>query len=129
MLVLAVGLGACCTASAVGGTAGVADVDQGVAGGLLNTAKQVGAAVGVAALMAVATTGDGNVDGPLDQALLVKARVEDSSSGWTSLPSQRSRRQPSSGGEQADLRLTRRTRRTWPWSGPRDVGAPLPHPQ
>lgn len=59
MLLFAVGLGASYTAAAIGGTAGVPDGDQGVAGGLLDTSKQVGGAIGLAVLAAVATGGGG----------------------------------------------------------------------
>ena len=37
------------------GSAGVADDEQGLAGGQINTSRQIGAALGVTALMAVAT--------------------------------------------------------------------------
>jgi EmrB/QacA subfamily drug resistance transporter len=59
MLVFAVGLAASYTTSTIGGTAGVPDADQGVAGGLLNTFNQVGGAVGLAVLAAVATASEG----------------------------------------------------------------------
>ena len=55
---LAVGLGNGGTAFAatVAGSAGVADLEQGIAGGLINSARQIGSALGVAALMDVATS-------------------------------------------------------------------------
>jgi EmrB/QacA subfamily drug resistance transporter len=54
----AVGLGNGGTAFAatVAGTAGVADLEQGLAGGLINSARQIGSALGVAAIMDVATS-------------------------------------------------------------------------
>ena len=52
----AVGLGFSYTTATIGGTAGVPDADQGVAGGLLNTFNQVGGAVGLAVLAGVASS-------------------------------------------------------------------------
>jgi len=43
-------------AATVAGSAGVADLEQGLAGGLINSARQIGSALGVAALMDVATS-------------------------------------------------------------------------
>jgi hypothetical protein len=43
-------------AATVAGTAAVTDDEQGLAGALVNTARQVGAAVGVSVLVAVAAT-------------------------------------------------------------------------
>jgi MFS family permease len=57
MLLFAMGLAASYTGAGIGGTTGVADADQGVAGGLLSTAKQVGSAVGLTVLAVVATGG------------------------------------------------------------------------
>jgi EmrB/QacA subfamily drug resistance transporter len=62
MTFFAVGLACSYTTATIGGTAGVPDADQGVAGGLLNTFNQVGGAVGLAVLAAVATGSDGAVD-------------------------------------------------------------------
>jgi EmrB/QacA subfamily drug resistance transporter len=56
MLLFSVGLGVSYTATTIGGTAGVPDEDQGVAGGLLDTFNQVGGAVGLAILAAIAAT-------------------------------------------------------------------------
>lgn len=70
MLLFAVGLAATYTASAIGGTTAVPDVDQGVAGGLLNASKQVGGAVGLAVLAVVASGGGGDVVVQSDKALV-----------------------------------------------------------
>ncbi len=61
MLVVAVGFGAVVGAMMIAATAGVGDEEQGLASGLINTATQVGAAVLVAVLAAVAAgwTGPG----------------------------------------------------------------------
>src|SRR5207244_2365933 len=40
-------------ASTVGASTGVIDAEQGLAGGLVNTSRQIGAAIGAAALLAV----------------------------------------------------------------------------
>ncbi|MDQ4082503.1 MAG: MFS transporter [Actinomycetota bacterium] len=56
MLLFAVGLALSYTMTTIGGTAGVPDADQGLAGGLLNTFNQVGGAVGLAVLATVAAT-------------------------------------------------------------------------
>jgi EmrB/QacA subfamily drug resistance transporter len=58
MALLAVGFGNGGTslAATVAGSAGVADREQGLAGGLINSARQIGSALGVAALMAVAAS-------------------------------------------------------------------------
>jgi MFS family permease len=76
MLLFAIGLAASYTGAGIGGTTGVADGDQGVAGGLLSTAKQVGSAVGLTVLAVVATGGaaasqtDGAVVGGLMTAFV-----------------------------------------------------------
>jgi len=56
MALIAIGLGNGGTALAatVAGSTGVSDVEQGLAGGLINSSRQIGSALGVAALMAVA---------------------------------------------------------------------------
>jgi MFS family permease len=69
MLAFAVGLAATYTTTTIGGTAGVRDDDQGIAGGLLNTFNQVGGALGLAVLAALATAG-GTVVQPADEALV-----------------------------------------------------------
>jgi EmrB/QacA subfamily drug resistance transporter len=72
MVLFAIGLAFSYTTTTIGGTAGVPDADQGIAGGLLNTFNQVGGAVGLAALATVAAaagagtageSGAGLVDG------------------------------------------------------------------
>jgi Na+/melibiose symporter-like transporter len=73
MTLFAVGLACSYTTATIGGTAGVPDADQGVAGGLLNTFNQVGGAVGLAILAAVAT---GNGSGAeQDEALVEGLRI------------------------------------------------------
>jgi predicted MFS family arabinose efflux permease len=57
LLLFGFGLGAAFLGATVLGTSGLAGADQGVASGLLNTAQQVGLAVGVAALVGVAGPG------------------------------------------------------------------------
>jgi len=69
MLLFAVGLAASYTGVGIGGTAGVPDADQGVAGGLLTSFKQVGGAVGLAVLVLVAT-GSGDLAAQMDMALV-----------------------------------------------------------
>ena len=56
MTLFGVGLAFSYTTTTIGGTAGVPDADQGLAGGLLNTFNQVGGAVGLAVLAAVAAS-------------------------------------------------------------------------
>ena len=64
MTLFAVGLGFSYTTTTIGGTAGVPDADQGIAGGLLNTFNQVGGAVGLAVLATVAAAvGEGAAQG------------------------------------------------------------------
>ena len=57
VILLVVGFGTTSSffAATIAGTAGITDDEQGVAGALVNTARQVGSAVGVAVLLAVAT--------------------------------------------------------------------------
>jgi Na+/melibiose symporter-like transporter len=61
LVVLVVGFGTTSSifAATVAGTAGITDDEQGLAGALVNTARQVGAAVGVAVLVAVAAAQTG----------------------------------------------------------------------
>ncbi|QBD82628.1 DHA2 family efflux MFS transporter permease subunit [Ktedonosporobacter rubrisoli] len=54
-LLLALGLGGGFVAASIAATTGVGDSDQGLASGLFNTVQQVGAAVGIAVLVTVAT--------------------------------------------------------------------------
>jgi MFS family permease len=65
VVLLVVGFGATSTmfAATVAGTAGVTDDEQGLAGALVNTARQVGAAIGVAALLAISATTSGAQSG------------------------------------------------------------------
>src|SRR3712207_6476216 len=60
-LVVAVGEGVLWVASMVGATSGTSASESGLASGLVNTSQQLGGALGVAALVVVATavTGDG----------------------------------------------------------------------
>jgi EmrB/QacA subfamily drug resistance transporter len=55
LIPVGVGNGGTAFAATVAGSTGVADLEQGLAGGLLNTSRQMGSALGVTALMAVAT--------------------------------------------------------------------------
>jgi mannose/fructose/N-acetylgalactosamine-specific phosphotransferase system component IID len=65
MTLFAIGLAFSYTTATIGGTAGVPDTDQGLAGALLNTFNQVGGAIGLAVLAAVAATASqGAVDHP-----------------------------------------------------------------
>ena len=63
MTLFAIGLAFAYTTTTIGGTAGVPDADQGVAGGLLNTFNQVGGAVGLAVLATVAAAAGAAADG------------------------------------------------------------------
>ena len=69
MTLFAVGIACSYTTATIGGTAGVPDADQGVAGGLLNTFNQVGGAVGLAVLAAVATGSGGGAE-PADATVV-----------------------------------------------------------
>ncbi len=70
MTLFAVGLAFSYTTTTIGGTAGVPDADQGLAGGLLNTFNQVGGAVGLAVLATVAATVTERAAAPGDAALV-----------------------------------------------------------
>jgi MFS family permease len=59
MVLFAVGLGLSYTTATIGATAGVPDADQGLAAGLLNTFNQVGGAIGLTVLAAIATRSGG----------------------------------------------------------------------
>ena len=56
LLVVGLGNGGTSLAATVAGSAGVADREQGLAGGLINSSRQIGSALGVATLVAVATS-------------------------------------------------------------------------
>jgi len=56
MLVTAVGLGTAFPPMTLGAVSGVADHDAGIASALLNTAQQVGGAIGLAVLSTISTT-------------------------------------------------------------------------
>ena len=56
LFTVGLGNGGTAFAATVAGSAGVADLEQGLAGGLINSARQIGSALGVAALMDVATS-------------------------------------------------------------------------
>lgn len=56
MLIVAIGLGCVFPAMVIAGTAGVSNNEQGLASGLLNTAQQVGAAIGLAITTTLATS-------------------------------------------------------------------------
>ena len=62
VVLLLVGFGTTSTifAATVAGTAGITDAEQGLASALVNTARQVGAAIGVATLLAVAAAESGS---------------------------------------------------------------------
>jgi EmrB/QacA subfamily drug resistance transporter len=74
MTLFAIGLAFSYTTATIGGTAGVSDADQGLAGGLLNTSNQVGGAVGLAVLAAVAATASHGAVEPPDAALVAGLR-------------------------------------------------------
>jgi MFS family permease len=75
MTLFAIGLAFSYTTATIGGTAGVPDADQGLAGGLLHTFNQVGGAIGLAVLAAVAASASqGAVDHP-HTALVVGLRT------------------------------------------------------
>jgi EmrB/QacA subfamily drug resistance transporter len=74
MSLFAIGLAFSYTTTTIGGTAGVPDADQGVAGGLLNTFNQVGGAVGLALLATVAAAGGRGAEGA-DAALVDGLRL------------------------------------------------------
>ncbi len=72
LLLLAAGSGLAYAPTFVAGTTGVADRDQGLASGLLNSAQELGTAVGVACLGALAATA---TKGPGSAALAAGYRV------------------------------------------------------
>jgi len=77
-VVILVGLGSAGTAfgSMVLGTRELGDADQGLAGGVINTSRQVGAAVGAALLPAVAESVTGGIAGVAgDRAAMLAAAV------------------------------------------------------
>lgn len=63
IVLLSLGQGAAWTGMWVAAAAGVAPGDQGIASGMASTTLQVGGAVGLAVLVAVANTGDHNLSG------------------------------------------------------------------
>ncbi|MDQ1435997.1 MAG: hypothetical protein QOF59_2813 [Actinomycetota bacterium] len=63
LFVLGFGLTNSIFAATVAGTAGVTDDEQGLAGALVNAARQIGSAIGVSALLALATTRAANHGG------------------------------------------------------------------
>ncbi|MEO3872203.1 MFS transporter [Nonomuraea sp. B12E4] len=70
-LLFGAGLGAAFVGSSIVATSGIAAEDQGVVSGLLNTAQQVGIAVGVAALVTAAVAHTANLPAPGTAAALV----------------------------------------------------------
>jgi predicted MFS family arabinose efflux permease len=77
-VVILVGLGSAGTAfgAMVLGTRELGDADQGLAGGVINTSRQVGAAVGAALLPAVAESMTGGIAGVAgDRAAMLAAAV------------------------------------------------------
>ncbi|MGP4103808.1 MFS transporter [Nonomuraea sp. KM90] len=70
-LIFGIGLGAAFVGSSIVATSGIAADDQGVVSGLLNTAQQVGIAVGVAALVTAAVAHTANLPTPDTAAALV----------------------------------------------------------
>ncbi|MFC4012661.1 MFS transporter [Nonomuraea purpurea] len=70
-LLFGAGLGSAFVGASIVGTSGVAAEDQGVVSGLLNTAQQVGIAVGVATLVTVAVAHTANLPTPATSAALV----------------------------------------------------------
>jgi EmrB/QacA subfamily drug resistance transporter len=68
LTVMLIGFGTAGTAfgSVVIASRGMADADQGLVGGMINTSRQIGAAVGAALLPAVAQTINGSVTGSAD---------------------------------------------------------------
>ena len=74
LVAIGFGNGGSSFAATVAGTTGVGDVEQGLAGGLINSSRQIGSALGVAALMDVATTLAAHHDGPAAAALAIGYR-------------------------------------------------------
>jgi EmrB/QacA subfamily drug resistance transporter len=75
MVVILVGFGTAGTAfgSIVIASRGMADGDQGLVGGVINTSRQIGAAVGAALLPAVANSMSGGIDGVTGDRLAMLA--------------------------------------------------------
>jgi MFS family permease len=63
LLVVGFGTTSAMFAATIAGTAGVTDDEQGLAGALVNTSRQVGAAIGVATLLAIAAAQTGSSTG------------------------------------------------------------------
>ncbi|SDJ04622.1 MFS transporter [Nonomuraea jiangxiensis] len=70
-LIFGLGLGSAFVGAGIVATTGTAAEDQGAVSGLLNTAQQVGIAIGVAALVALATAHTGSLPAPGSTAALV----------------------------------------------------------
>jgi MFS family permease len=66
-VLITLGLGLCFTPLAYAATAGVPPQEAGLASGLVNTSRQIGGAVGLAALATVATTKTHDVAGVVNQ--------------------------------------------------------------
>ena len=75
MTLFAVGLALSYTTTTIGGTAGVPDADQGLAGGLLNTFNQVGGAIGLAVLATIASAASEHARNNADAALVAGLRA------------------------------------------------------
>ncbi len=75
LVVMLIGFGTAGTAfgSVVLASRGMADADQGLVGGMINTSRQIGAAVGAALLPAIAETVSGGVSG--DRAAMLTAAL------------------------------------------------------
>jgi MFS family permease len=63
LLIVGFGTTSAMFAATVAGTAGITDDEQGVAGALVNTARQVGSAIGVAVLLAISAASSGSGSG------------------------------------------------------------------
>lgn len=75
LVVIGFGNGATGVAATLAATARVVDAEQGLAGGLVNSSRQIGSALGVATLVSLATTVDLHRHGPAAAALSAGYRV------------------------------------------------------